>query len=65
MHVLGHGLGCFCHVFRPCATIFGTVRFFSEKIENVLGAHRPRLSLLRLLIIYTPADIFSRARMLF
>ena len=32
MHVLRYGLGCFCHIFRHCATIFGT-EIFWKKIE--------------------------------
>ena len=34
MHVLRYGLGCFCHIFWHCATIFGTVRFFGKKLKK-------------------------------
>ena len=47
-----------CDSFRHCET-------FSEKIQNFLGALRPRGELSRCGLIITPADIFLRVRILF
>ena len=41
--------------------VFGTVRFFRK---NFFGAHRPSGYLLRVWIIYTPADNLLRVRIM-
>ena len=53
MHVLRYGMA---H-FRHSATIFGTVSFFSKKVQKFMAGPPAR-------IIITPADILLRVRII-